>query len=57
MAKRTMKALDAATQAELRQRVMTAVADGLRQSEAARTFGVGARSVRRWVAQIKADGP
>jgi transposase len=57
MPPRTMKTLDAATQAELRQRVMTAVADGMGQSEAARTFGVGARSVRRWVAQIKVDGP
>jgi transposase len=57
MAKRTMKTLDAATQAELRQRVMTAVAQGMSQSEAARAFGVGVRSVRRWAAQIKADGP
>ncbi|MCK7579433.1 MAG: winged helix-turn-helix domain-containing protein [Chromatiales bacterium] len=32
---------------------MTAVAHGMGQSEAARTFGVGARSVRRWVAQIR----
>ena len=56
MAKRTMKTLDAATQAELRQRVMAAIAHGMGQSEAARTFGVGARSVRRWVAQIKVGG-
>jgi len=51
-----MKNMGASAQAELRLRVVNAIIEGMSQSEAARTFKVGLRSVNRWMAGVAASG-
>lgn len=51
-----MKRMDASAQTELRLRVVSAVLAGLSQTQAAKLFGVGVRSVNRWMAGAHAGG-
>ena len=51
-----MKKMDASAQEALRMRVVNAVAEGMSQSEAARTFKVGVRSVNRWMRRVAKAG-
>ena len=48
--------LDAATQAQMRRTVVKAVRAGMRQTEAAPTFGVSLRAVNKWMAIGKQGG-
>jgi transposase len=51
-----MRSVPAQSQNDLRDRVIESINAGMRQAEAARTFGVADRSIRRWVARMKAEG-
>lgn len=56
MAKRSMRGVPAQAQDALRDRVIESLNAGMRQAEAARAFGVADRSIRRWVARMRAEG-
>ena len=56
MTKHSMREIPAVAQDEIRNRVISAINNGLSQAEAARIFGVQDRSIRRWVAQMRRDG-
>jgi transposase len=51
-----MKRMDANSQAQLRLRVVGAVLAGMSQSKASEVFGVGLRSVNRWMARASTGG-
>ena len=48
--------LDSATQVHLRRSVVKAVRGGMKQTHAAKTFGVSVRAANKWVALDKAGG-
>jgi transposase len=50
------RTLDAATQAHLRRSVVRAVRGGMKQTQAARVFGVSLRAANKWVALDKVGG-
>ncbi len=51
-----MKKMNASAQAQLRQRVVSAVLGGMSQTQAPEVFGVGLRSVNRWMAAANTGG-
>ncbi len=51
-----MKKMTASAQAQLRQRVVSAVLEGMGQTQAHEVFGVGLRSVNRWMAVVHTGG-
>jgi transposase len=53
MIKKSMRNIPAAAQNELRDRIVLAIEDGMSQADAARTFGVADRSIRRWIANTR----
>lgn len=48
--------LDAATQAHLRRSVVRAVRGGMKQTQAARVFGISLRAANKWMALARAGG-
>ncbi len=53
MTNKSMKRIPAVAQNEVRDRVLSAIAGGMTQAQAARAFGVADRSIRRWIAHCK----
>ena len=56
MAKRDARFLGAATQAEIRMRVMQALSEGMTQSQAAQSFGVSRWSIVQWTKAVRQGG-
>jgi transposase len=56
MTNKSMRDIPAVAQDELRDRVLRAIAGGMTQAQASRTFGIPDRSIRRWVAHCKQHG-
>lgn len=56
MPKQDARKLSPDAQEDLRRRVMTAVNDGMKVTEAARTFGVTRQSIHNWINTVEAEG-